>query len=132
MTSFRDADTVTHGIASPSTMQPPIVRVVSHVRTLTEAWMSRQRRETRFEVRDVEGVLRVLRDVVVHRNAMNELVAISSEAGLPGELVTLHLGTDVDVPTRIRVVESRPVVVDGQLRHHLRFSPVNGDESSTD
>lgn len=90
--------------------------------------MSRRRRETRFEVREVEGVLRVLRDVVVHRNA-NELVAISSEAGLPGELVTLHLETDVDVPARVRVVESRPVVVKGQLRHRLRLSRVSGDES---
>jgi hypothetical protein len=92
--------------------------------------MSRRRRETRFEVREVEGVLRVLRDVVVQRNATNELVAISSEAGLAGEVVTLHLGTDVDVPARVRVVESRPVVVNGQLRHRLRLWRVGGDEST--
>jgi hypothetical protein len=89
--------------------------------------MSRRRRETRFEVREVEGVLRVLRDVVVQRDAMNELVAISPEAGLPGELVTLHLGTDVDVPARVRVVESRPVVINGQLRHRLQLSRVSED-----
>lgn len=89
--------------------------------------MTRRRRETRFEVREVEGVLRVLRDVVVHRDAMNELVAISSEAGLPGELVTLHLGTVADVPARVRVVDSRPIVVNGQLRHRLRLSRVSGD-----
>jgi len=89
--------------------------------------MSRRRRETRFEVREVEGVLRVLRDVVVHRDATNELVAISSEAGLPGELVTLHLGAEVDAPARVRVVESRPVVINGQLRHRLRLSRVSGE-----
>jgi hypothetical protein len=94
--------------------------------------MSGRRRETRFEVREVEGVLRVLRDVVVHRNEMNELVAIGSEAGLPGELMTVYLGSDDDVPARVRVVESRPVVVDGQLRHRLRLSRVSGNESSTD
>ena len=91
--------------------------------------MSRRRREPRFEVCEMEGVLRVLRDVVVHRNAVNELVAISPEAGLPGELVTLHLGAHADVPSRVRVVESRPIVVNGQLRHRLRLSRVGGDES---
>jgi hypothetical protein len=94
--------------------------------------MSGRRRETRFEVREVEGVMRVLRDVVVHRNEMNELVAIGSEAGLPGEFMTVHLGSDNDVPTRVRVVESCPIVVNGQLRHRLRLSRVSGDKSSTD
>ena len=75
-----------------------------------------------------EGTLRVLRDVLVQRAAGHELVAISRQAGVVGEILTLELAERTSGPnaaTRVRVIESRPMVLDGAVRHRLRLEPVN-------
>jgi len=76
--------------------------------------------------------LRVLHDVVIARREENgELIAISSQAAVIGELLWLDLaGTDGDVDVKVRVLDSRPVVVDDAMRHQLRLEiiqPADGD-----
>jgi hypothetical protein len=73
----------------------------------------------------VEGMLRILRDVIVQRSTNNEWIAISREPGVTGETLVLDLGS-AEVPVRftVRVLESRPVVVDGRVRHRLRLDQV--------
>ncbi len=71
------------------------------------------------------GVVRVFRNVIVQPGGRNEWVAISSEAGVIGE--TLILGIpDVDQSQRqcrfpVRVIESQPVIVDGETRYRIRL-----------
>ena len=75
-----------------------------------------------------EGTLRVLRDVLVQRAVGDELVAISREAGVVGEILTLEVAertSGSNVATKVRVIESRPMVLDGAVRHRLRLEQVN-------
>ena len=71
-------------------------------------------------VPSAEGLLRVLHDVVVQWTRDDEWVAISHEAGSVGEVLVLDLGIG-EVPLRypVRVLESRPVMVEGCVRHQL-------------
>jgi hypothetical protein len=93
----------------------------SHVRlNLTRAW---------------DGVLRVLRHVmVVQRAERGEFVAISTEPAVVGEALTLDLTADeAQVSLPVRVHETRPVVVDGALRHRLVLQPLeSGDAAAAD
>jgi hypothetical protein len=76
-------------------------------------------------VQPPEGVLRVVQDVLLQTAGQKEMVAISREAGIVGEAVTL--GVSVGERTRgvhVRVVESQPIIVDGAVRHRLRLEPV--------
>jgi hypothetical protein len=71
------------------------------------------------------GVLRVLRDVIIQEIGSDELVAIGREAAAVGEALTVELATlDGGSPLSVRVVESRPLVVDGTLRHRLRLQRI--------
>ena len=93
----------------------------SHARlNLTRAW---------------DGVLRVLRHVmVVQRAERGEFVAISTEPAVVGEALTLDLTADeAQVSLPVRVHETRPVVVDGALRHRLVLQPLeSGDAAAAD
>jgi hypothetical protein len=69
-----------------------------------------------------EGVVRIPRDIHVQMNAGGELVVVSPSPGMPGEHLTLEIfeaGSSSIV--RVQVAESRPVVVDGLVRHRLRL-----------
>jgi hypothetical protein len=70
----------------------------------------------------------VLRDVVVRHGTPNELVVVSQVPSAVDELMTLDLmsGT-ASVSLRVRVVESRPVLVAGALRHQVRLAVVEGE-----
>jgi len=74
-----------------------------------------------------EGVMRVLRDVVVLKAKDNEWLAMSREAGVVGEVLTLdrnvHQGSS---SLRVRVAESRPVIVNGSVRHRMRLERLPG------
>jgi hypothetical protein len=66
--------------------------------------------------------MRVLRDVVVNRTSRDEVMAVSQAPGVVGETLTLDLmGGGVAVALRVRVVESRPVIINGSVRHRLRL-----------
>ena len=70
----------------------------------------------------VEGVLRVLRDVIVHQKDDEEWIAIGREAAVVGETLMLDLD-EGGVPHRLVmcVIESRPVILDGDMYHRIRL-----------
>jgi hypothetical protein len=70
------------------------------------------------------GVLRVLRDVIIQEIGSDELNVIGREAAAVGESLTLEFATDGAPPLSVRVVECRPLVVDGALRHRLRLQRI--------
>jgi hypothetical protein len=65
-----------------------------------------------------EGVLSLARDVSVRTSGDGHLVAISRDAAVIGERVRVLLADD-DVTVIAEVIESKPVVCDGAVRHRL-------------
>ena len=73
-----------------------------------------------------DGAMRVLRDVVIHRTEDNELQAFSHAPAIIGEEMTLDvMGAGTTMGLRVKVVESRPVMIDGAVRHRVRLAVVN-------
>jgi len=73
--------------------------------------------------------MRVLRDVVIQRTDGDELQAVSQVPGISGEEMTLDLmGAGTTLGLKVRVIESRPVMVEGAVRHSLRLALVNVDD----
>ena len=71
------------------------------------------------------GVLRVLRDVIVQEIGSEELMVIGREAAAVGDTLTLELAmSDASSPLSVRVMECRPLVVDGTLRHRMRLQRI--------
>ena len=91
-----------------------------------------RRSQPRFTVVNPwEGTMRVLRDVVVDRNGESELFALSAAPGVVGEEMSLELITGANRRSlRVRVVESRPVIVAGAVQHRLQLEMVGGFEAS--
>ena len=96
--------------------------------------MSGRRSYPRFDITpSSEGVLRVLRDVVVQRDHDEDLLVIGREAGVIGDVMTLEIAESGASGAEVQVVESLPVIVDGTVRHSLRLRRISGDApSSTD
>lgn len=89
--------------------------------------MSGRRSHVRFDViPSSEGALRLLRDVVVEGVKENEAVVVSREPGVVGETLTLEIAGEQTSAGCATVVESRPVVVDGAIRHRLRLHQARG------
>ena len=65
-----------------------------------------------------EGVLSLARDVVVRTNGDGHLVAISRDAAPIGERVRVLLADD-EVTVIAEIIESKPVICDGAVRHRL-------------
>ena len=77
-----------------------------------------------------EGTLRVLREVAITGRGASGLTALSHQPGVVGERMTLDLGGGGLMATvGVTVESSRPMVVDGELRHELqlRFVGTEGD-----
>ena len=69
------------------------------------------------------GTVRVLRDVTVERMNDEELVVISQAPAATGEGMSLELFSRRGcVALTVRVVDSRPVVIDKSIRHRLRVA----------
>jgi hypothetical protein len=85
--------------------------------------MAGRRSHQRFAVANPwEGAMRVLRDVVVDRTSRDEVMAVCQAPGVTGETMTLDLmGGGVTLGFRVTVLESRPVIVGGAVRHRLRL-----------
>jgi len=78
-----------------------------------------------------EGTMRVLRDVVVDRNGDSELYAVSMAPGVVGEEMSLELITGVSRRLlRVRVTDSRPVIVAGNVQHRLQLAVLEGFETA--
>jgi hypothetical protein len=88
--------------------------------------MSGRRSYTRFTLSPhSEGVFRILRDIVVQRIDASEIIAISGEAAVMGETLTIDIPADEATHAlSVQVVDSRPIVVDGAVRHQLRLRKV--------
>lgn len=86
--------------------------------------MSGRRSHPRFAVATPwDGAMRVLRDVVIHRTESGELQAVSQQAAIAGEEMTLDLmGAGTTIGLKVRVIDSRPVMIDGAVRHRIRLS----------
>ena len=85
--------------------------------------MSVRRREVRVEIGNAEGVLRVWQDVSGYHTDSGDYVVISNEAQLKGERLTIYLATS-DRPVHVQVLDSRPTVLNGLVRHQLRLQPM--------
>ena len=94
--------------------------------------MSGRRAHPRFAVTNPwDGGIHVLRDVVIDRTDRNELLAVSQAPGVVGEEMSLELfGAGASLALRVRVVESRPLIVDGAVRHRLRLELVAAGEDN--
>ena len=63
------------------------------------------------------------RDVVVENGVDGTLAVISDMPGVPEEILTLDLiGTRTSTSFTVQVLDSRPVIVEGVVRHSLRLS----------
>jgi hypothetical protein len=90
--------------------------------------MSGRRSHPRFVVATPwDGAMRVLRDVVIHRTNGEELQAVSNVPAVAGEDMTLDLmGAGATLGLRVRVIDSRPMMVEGSVRHRIRLAVLNG------
>jgi hypothetical protein len=92
--------------------------------------MRDRRSEKRFRFGQLtSGALRLFLDVIAHRNGDDEWIAISREPATIGETLTLELVED-EMQNRINlcVVESRPVIFEGDMRHRIRLHTVLYDQ----
>jgi len=89
--------------------------------------MSGRRSHPRYAVATPwEGAMRVLRDVVLHRTEQHELHAVSQVPGMAGEEMTLDLmGAGATLGLRVKVIDSRPMVFEGSVRHRIRLAVVD-------
>ena len=67
----------------------------------------------------LEGVLYVSLDVVVREGDSRQVTVVSRESGVPGERGQLTLTGANAESVPVRVLTSRPVVLDGSIRHLL-------------
>lgn len=69
-----------------------------------------------------DGALKVLRDVIVREDAEGGLVVIAQAPGVIGERMTLDVAGGGQVVTfSVRVRESRPVILEGSVRHRVQL-----------
>lgn len=74
------------------------------------------------------GVLRVLRDVIVQDVGRDEWLVVGREPAAVGDAMTLQLTEfDADSSVSVQVLESRPILVDGAIRHRLRLQRTASD-----
>ena len=69
-------------------------------------------------------------DVVVRSVTAEQMVVVSRDPGVRGELVAVQSPNDAG-RVLARVLESQLIVVDGSIRHQLRLHHTNGSESSS-
>jgi hypothetical protein len=68
------------------------------------------------------GAIRVARDVSVHERTGEQLAVVSTTPGVVGEELTLELVSGEETADlRVKVVDSRPMVIDGAVRHRLKL-----------
>ena len=88
--------------------------------------MSGRRGHDRFSVlRSPEGVLRVLREVVIQSATDSQIIAVSERPGVLGEVVAVKLAAQEPASLHAQVLESHPIVVDGNVKHQLRLHQIS-------
>ena len=92
--------------------------------------MSGRRSHQRFTIStSTEGMLCVLRDVLVER-AGGDLVATGRHAGIIGETLKMEEAEAPEGVLLVRVIDSRPMVADGTMRHRLVLRPANASPAT--
>ena len=88
--------------------------------------MSGRRSHPRFAVATPwEGAMRVLRDVVISRADSEAVHAVSQVPAVVGEEMTLDvMGAGAVMAMRVKVVESKPLMVQGVVRHQVTLARV--------
>ena len=88
--------------------------------------MSGRRKHSRITLLNSPGVLRFSRDVVMEKTTDNGWMAISREPGVVGEVLTVVFPANGDrAAQRVRVTASRPILIDGSVKHEVRLEPVD-------
>lgn len=90
--------------------------------------MSERRRDKRFRFTEsVNGALQIFPDIVVQQADVDEWIGVSRQPAETGETLVLDVLQFDAIEGEIRrrvpvcVIESRPVIVDGDMRHRLRL-----------
>ena len=84
--------------------------------------MSGRRSHSRFAMSPApEGVFRVLKDVVLRSATREDMIVISRDPGVLGEVVAVESSDEAQGRAMKRVLESQLIVVDGAIRHQLRL-----------
>jgi len=90
--------------------------------------MAGRRNQSRVAFGNSRGVLTVSRDVLIIKIEKDEFIAMSGEPAVPGDLLTIErVGDTGPASERVQVISSRPVVVDGFVRHELRVARMAAD-----
>lgn len=89
-----------------------------------------RRSHLRFTINPAsDGRLALLTDVVIESAGKDEVVAISREPGVVGELLGMHVVQAAGAVKRaMQVAESRPILTDGAVRHRLRLKAVESTQ----
>jgi len=88
--------------------------------------MRGRRRDERFRFsKPPDAALHVFSDVIVKRNANNEWIVLGRDAAVTGETLVLDV-EDGDERKRftVCVIDSCPVIVEGDMRHAIRLEGV--------
>jgi hypothetical protein len=90
--------------------------------------MPDRRRDKRYRLMETPGgTMRIFLDVIVQRYGKDEWIAVGREGAHTGETLMLDVVLDEAEPTELReripvcVIDSRPVIVDGDMRHRIRL-----------
>ena len=74
-----------------------------------------------------DGAVQLLRDVTVLRRRARELTFICETPAALDETMTLDLRAGSDAASlRVRVLESKPILVGGKVRHEVRAEMAGG------
>jgi hypothetical protein len=69
----------------------------------------------------LEGVLSVSHDVFVRARDTRQITVVSREPGAPGERCNLTIADPDMESLSVRVSSSRPVIIEGSIRHVLQL-----------
>jgi hypothetical protein len=86
--------------------------------------MRGRRRNERYRLSlPFEGALSFFQDLRIERYDADEVVALSNSPAGSGQDLTLDvMGGESRVTVQVRVAESTPVIVDGDVRYRLRLA----------
>ena len=93
--------------------------------------MSGRRTQSRVNVVNSSGVLRVSRDVVVEKIVDDAFVALSDEPGIVGDLLTIACSVNqVRETVPVVVTASRPRLVNGVVKHELKLKRADSQRAA--
>ena len=96
--------------------------------------MTDRRRHSRFAIsQGWEGQLQFFEDVVIDSWEAGEISALSVAPGRVGEQLSLEVtSSGPPVVLKVRLAESRPVLIKGVIRHRLRCQIIDSSHSFVD